>query len=281
MRRLALGVAVVLLGLVLFVGWASLREGGDIDNGLFGGFGFDGDDMEVVYRSKGEDFPGRRLSSSSPSSPSSSSLSSLSCSIENDKVYDHRRLKNWVPSREDDERMEEASKQQTYKDYCWRKPRLVIFSQQRSGTHWLQQLLNSHPDVDIAPELAKHLGEKEDHLPTNEKDLVSYVKEKRSGFILQFNTFMNKAPGLLNKLADARFSFAHLVRPNSLDMIVSLEIDHLTGVIHCHVGEDCAVQQSTVKINTTRLIVEIGLVTFIRNKHLVVAYTCTAPQQIC
>jgi len=236
--RLALGTFLVVVPSLLMFGFWWITSGEGDGSGIFGVYS---SSLQQQRSYNKNDLPRQEQHS-------------FKSSVEYD-MYEHRRLKNWVPNSEDHDRIEASQSNST--DYCWRAPRLVIFSQQRSGTHWLQQLLNSHPDVDVAPELAKHLGNEEKCIAADEERLISSVEKRRSGFILQFNTLMHRAPLLLHKLKD-RFTIVHFVRTNSLDMILSHEIDRQTGVIHCHLGENCTIQQSTVKLNTTQLLFKIG-----------------------
>jgi LPS sulfotransferase NodH len=149
--------------------------------------------------------------------------------------------------------------------------RFILLTAPRSGSAWLVDLLNSHPEVTTYGELFQPEADElpaygsrdvptfKTYVSSREKGKspktkagllrrrISYVNalySKRSdaaavGFKLMYRQ-VSINPGLLPYLALRRTRIVHLIRTNVLDSVVSHETARARGVFHIHSGEPVA-----------------------------------------
>eukprot|EP01101_Sappina_pedata_P005303 TRINITY_DN2385_c0_g1_i1.p1 TRINITY_DN2385_c0_g1~~TRINITY_DN2385_c0_g1_i1.p1 ORF type:complete len:240 (+),score=67.72 TRINITY_DN2385_c0_g1_i1:3-722(+) len=111
--------------------------------------------------------------------------------------------------------------------------RIVIMSFQRSGTHWLQSLINLHPQLKITSEpfdgadLARIVARHNLRRPSEITPAITLAEIHRrviypgyDGYILQHNQ-MVRFPWLLDQIVDQGFVIVHLHRRNYLEMFMS------------------------------------------------------------
>jgi LPS sulfotransferase NodH len=132
--------------------------------------------------------------------------------------------------------------------------KFCIITTQRSGSTWLKELLSSHPDIIVLPEL--FLTRKPNNVWKNVR-MLSFYEFQRSHFAIRpWNTFnylnnlnnypdRHKAigfkimynqivsyPEVLLKLIGDKFKIIHLVRENHLDKILSQVKAKTTNIVH-------------------------------------------------
>eukprot|EP01102_Stenamoeba_stenopodia_P000151 TRINITY_DN10115_c0_g1_i1.p1 TRINITY_DN10115_c0_g1~~TRINITY_DN10115_c0_g1_i1.p1 ORF type:complete len:304 (-),score=36.86 TRINITY_DN10115_c0_g1_i1:203-1114(-) len=147
---------------------------------------------------------------------------------------------------------------ETISQGCFKK-NLVIVSKQRSGTHFLRSLLNSHRSAKITKELFRPveiMGSAyrsiyvEQNLTLTEQQAIDYLKSRtigRNGFVLQQTQLLNN-PSLLKQLKSENYVAVHLVRRNLLKMTISDAVRQLTTQSICTLDKPCAAAEWSNKI---------------------------------
>lgn len=98
--------------------------------------------------------------------------------------------------------------------------RFIVFGRSRTGSSWVQSLLNSHGKIECRGEILKY----------SQKPDTLFTSAPATGFRLFF--YHQKHPESLNKLkADENLRIIHLRRKNLLKMQLSKRIMGTTG--HC------------------------------------------------
>ena len=137
----------------------------------------------------------------------------------------------------------------------------VVFTFPRSGSTWLMDMLNSHPEITAYGELS--LGEPGMTRPEDPPDFATYLTHiperarrphlihrlvysrmvyrdrpgvRAAGFKLIYGQ-ARANPGLLHFFALRRVRAIHLIRANLLDAVISYEVARTTGVFHPRRGE--------------------------------------------
>jgi LPS sulfotransferase NodH len=158
--------------------------------------------------------------------------------------------------------------------------RFVLLSTQRSGSTWVIDTLNSHPSVIAYGELFLQNGEGcppwggrnmvfyETYLrqmqgqanrPRESNPFLRYLEtvytaregNEATGFKLMYGQ-AGAYPDLYSYIAANRISVVHLIRRNSLDIILSKEAAAARDLFHARVGEE--VQQVRVHLNVGGLL---------------------------
>ena len=136
-----------------------------------------------------------------------------------------------------------------------KKPKFCIITTQRSGSTWLTQLLNSHPQIKVlaGDPFWKHSGHFDGDLPRyhdyckttdtrrpwvlfeylDTLDLETYESKPHDvlGYKLMYNHIKHN-PEVLIKLIGDRYRIIHLARRNVLDLLISNTVGKQHGVYH-------------------------------------------------
>lgn len=136
-----------------------------------------------------------------------------------------------------------------------KKPKFCIITTQRSGSTWLTQLLNSHPQIKVlaGDPLWNHSGHFDGDLPRyhdyrkmtnvsrpwvlfdylNTLDLKTYEDKPHDilGYKLMYNHIKHN-PEVLVKLIADKYRIIHLARRNVLDVAISNAVGNQHGVYH-------------------------------------------------
>jgi LPS sulfotransferase NodH len=157
--------------------------------------------------------------------------------------------------------------------------KFVILTDQRSGSTWLVDILNSHPEVIAFSELFIENTKKNKPTWAGEKDVLlwrAYIRKSKSifkhlrpfsclrylnyiyaykqsinaiGFKLMYHQLWH-CPEILVYLLLKKAKVVHLIRSNILDVIISKEASLIRGSFHSINN----VSQVQVKLNTSNLL---------------------------
>jgi LPS sulfotransferase NodH len=158
----------------------------------------------------------------------------------------------------------------------------ILLAAPRSGSAWLVDLLNSHPDVTAYGELFQ--PEADEPSPYGNRDVRTFKAHlsdrpaSRAGLVRRRISYVNAVygsrsgaaavgfklmyrqasinPGLLPYLALRRARVVHLIRANVLDSVVSHEAARARGVFHIHRGEP--VKKVRVQLDAGDLVNRLG-----------------------
>lgn len=146
--------------------------------------------------------------------------------------------------------------------------RLFILAEPRSGSSWLMETLNSHPDIALRSELYNHAMYREalafrDLPEARFPECIHYAEDKVTPgtryagckiLLNQLELISRAFPAyFMNHYQDAHFIF--LYRRNLLHAHVSLRIAHACGI--WHINKNDPVKKRTVRIDPADLFAKI------------------------
>ena len=159
---------------------------------------------------------------------------------------------------------------------AWVPAPFVVFTSPRSGSAWLMDTLNGHPEVVACAELFRDEG----GVPDYGRDDIPYFRTylesrpgggrperlqrfaflglvyrdrpgvRAAGFKLMYGQ-VGRNPGLFQYFALRRVRAIHLVRANLLDAAISYEVAKATGIFHPRRGD--VVPQVAVALDASAL----------------------------
>jgi len=104
--------------------------------------------------------------------------------------------------------------------FCVTEPRIALYATHRTGTEYLQQLLDSHPKIDFASESFKGAAAaNEAFSKDNSADPLEKLLKHRNGLVLPFGAF-ERTHDMLSYFSQNNWTVINLVRKNPLDQVI-------------------------------------------------------------
>eukprot|EP01102_Stenamoeba_stenopodia_P023162 TRINITY_DN9891_c0_g1_i1.p1 TRINITY_DN9891_c0_g1~~TRINITY_DN9891_c0_g1_i1.p1 ORF type:complete len:324 (-),score=68.08 TRINITY_DN9891_c0_g1_i1:55-1026(-) len=135
-------------------------------------------------------------------------------------LFSHHMLGSWQTT-ENQEALKSVTTDPKTIDSCRTKPKIAVYVNPNMGAQYIQHLLNSHSEVDVAAEIfsdasaANAAFSKEDV-----ESVLSKLLKKKNGMLLPFEAH-EQTPELLHYFSRNNWTVIYVVRQNLLDQLIA------------------------------------------------------------